>query len=159
MTIRMNFSSFPTVLRKLLLLAILSQTSAAAQSRAAVPSFDFKGRFLLATSDADMRPSAYLDGKLGPADGADALTVIRLDRPGRELRPVAIPVTNSVTGPPAVVAVTPDGRYAVVIETRGPRPALANPLLKDLPPGRTVTVVDLIDPDHPKVTQRVRGGE
>lgn len=158
---RMSFRRFPALICWLLFLTgALGQPGAAvAQSSSTVPAFDFKGRFLLATSDADMRPSAYLDGKLGPADGADALTVIRLDRPGRELRPVAIPVSNSVTGPPAVVAVTPDGRYAVVIETRGPRPLKPDPLLKDLPLGRTVTVVDLADPDHPKVTQRVRGGE
>ena len=157
----MKSRSFPAPICWLLFIAgALGRPGvAAAQPRPTIPAFDFKGRFLLATSDADMRPSAYLDGKLGPADGADALTVIRLDRPSRELRPVAIPVSNSVTGPPAVVAVTPDGRYAIVIETRGPRPAKPDPLLKDLPRGRTVTVVDLIDPDHPKVTQRVTSGE
>lgn len=78
---------------------------------------------LVAVSDADMVASAYSDGKLGPAQGADALSVIRLGRPPGELRAAATGVSNSVTGPPAAVAVTPDGRYAVVAELRGPRPA------------------------------------
>ncbi|MEJ7658563.1 MAG: hypothetical protein WKG07_02485 [Hymenobacter sp.] len=34
----------------------------AAQRRSAIPAFNFEGRFLLAVSDADMLPSAYLDG-------------------------------------------------------------------------------------------------
>ena len=38
--------------------------------------FDFRGRFLVSVSDADMLPSAYIDGRLGPVDGADALSVI-----------------------------------------------------------------------------------
>lgn len=35
-----------------------------------------------------------------------------IHRLGRELRAVEVPVSNSVIGPPAVIAVTPDGRYA-----------------------------------------------
>ncbi len=52
---------------------------AAAQPRSPSAPFDFKGRFLVSISDADMIPSAYTNGKLGPVDGADALSVIRLD--------------------------------------------------------------------------------
>lgn len=133
-----------------------------------VAPFDFQGRLLVAVSDADMVPSAYLNGRLGPAQGVDALSVVRLDRvrsdwlrraPGAT-RAAQVPVSNSVTGPPAVVATTPDGRYAVVVETLGPRPAhtpaaAAEPRLRDLPLGRTIAVIDLSDPDRPAVVQRL----
>ncbi len=127
------------------------------QQNPSPPPFDFQGRLLVSASDADMVPSAYIDGKLGPVDGADALSVIRLDRRGQGLSAVEIPVSNSVTGPPASVVATPDGRYALVIETRGPRPKdMARTTLKDLLPGRAITVVSLADPDHPRVVQRLR---
>lgn len=122
--------------------------------------FDFGGRLIISVSDADMPASAYLDGHLGPPVGNDALTVIRLDRPVSELKAVAIEASNSVTGPPSSVAVSPDGHYAVVIETRGTRPpGKADPLLTDLPVGKVITVIDLGDPDHPKQVQRVNGPE
>lgn len=139
--------------------ALFSSGVAVGQPQSSVRSFDFKGRFLVSISDADMLPSTYVDGKLGAVDGADALSVIRLDRPNREMRAVEIPVTNSVTGPPASIAVTPDGRYAIVIEARGQRPAKANPMLSDLSNGGAISVVDLADPDRPRVTQRVQGLE
>ncbi len=122
--------------------------------------FDFKGRLLVAVSDADMVASAYQDGRLGPVAGNDALSVIRLDKPVRELKAVAIEATNSVTGPPSSVAVSPDGRYAIVIETRGGRPSgKANPVMADLGLGKAITVIDLSDPDHPRQVQRIDGTE
>ncbi|RIV18645.1 hypothetical protein DYU11_27105 [Fibrisoma montanum] len=122
--------------------------------------FAFQGRYIVAVSDADMIPSAYIDGKLGPVEGQDALSVIRLDRPVRELKAVEVGVSNSVTGPPSVLDVSPDGRYAVVIETRGQRPIGNTDLkLSDLPPGKVITVVNLTDPDHPAVVQRIVGPE
>ncbi len=127
------------------------------QERQSAPPFDFQGRLLLSASDADMVSSAYIDGKLGPVDGADALSVIRLDRRGQGLSAVETPVSNSVTGPPASVVASPDGRYALVIETRGQRPSdPARTKFKDLLPGRAITVVSLADPDHPRVVQRLR---
>ena len=107
-----------------------------------------------------MVASAYSDGKLGPAQGTDALSVIRLGRPPAELRAVATDVSNSVTAPPASVAVTPDDCYAIVAELRGARPAgKTHPTMSDLPDGRGLFVIDLADPDHPKVVQRLAGGE
>ena len=84
--------------------------------------FTFGGRLIVAVSDADMVASAYLDGHLGPLQGQDALSVIRLGKPVSQLTAVAIGASTSVTGPPSSVAVSPDGRYAVVIETRAPGP-------------------------------------
>jgi DNA-binding beta-propeller fold protein YncE len=122
--------------------------------------FGFKGRYIVAVSDADMIASAYLDGHLGPIEGQDALSVIRLNRPVGELKAVEIGASNSVTGPPSSVAVSPDGRYAVVIETRGTRPVgKSDPLFNDLPPGKVVSVIDLSDADHPKQIQRMDGPE
>ena len=149
--------------RLLLTAAALSWSgTAAGQERPAPTSapFDFQGHLLVAVSDADMVPSAYVDGRLAPAAGADALSVIRLNRPPRELHAVALGVSNSVAGPPAAVAVTPDGRHAIVVETLGSRPVgKAEPKLGDLALGRTITVVDLSDPDRPTVIQRVDGPE
>lgn len=86
--------------------------------------------------------------------------MIRLDKPVRDLKAVEIGVSNSVTGPPSVVAVSPNGRYAVVVETRGQRPpGKANPKLSDLPPGKAITVVDHSNPDQPKLVQRIEGPE
>ncbi len=151
-----------SVTYRLLLVALLliDASFVPGQSRFAGVPFDFKGRYLVAVSDADMLASAYLDGHLGPAAGQDALSVIRLDRPMSGLKAVEIGVRNSVTGPPSSVAVSPDGRYAIVIETRGTRPAgAADLLMTDLLPGKAITVIDLADPDHPKQVQRIDGPE
>lgn len=116
------------------------------------------GRLLVSVSDADMIPSAYANGDLGPAVGTDALSVIRLDRPLRDLKAVEIPVSNSVTGPPASLVVTPDGRYAIVVETRKAKPiGKRDAKLAHLAPGSLITVVDLADPDKPAVVQTVEG--
>ena len=120
--------------------------------------FDFKGRFIVAVSDADMVASAYLDGHLGPTEGQDALSVIQLNKPVGLLKAVTIGASNSVTVPPSSVAVSPDGRYAVVIETRGTRPAgKSDPLFSDLPPGKSISVIELADADHPKPIGRIDG--
>lgn len=122
--------------------------------------FDFKGRYLVSVSDADMVASAYLDGRLGSVAGKDALSLIRLDKPLDELKVVSIQASNSVTGPPSSVTVSPDGMYAIVIETRGQRPVnKPEGLFGDLPPGKEITVVDLSDPDRLRVTQRFDGPE
>ena len=107
-----------------------------------------------------MLPSAYADSKLGPVAGSDALTVIRLDQSLSHLHAASVPVTNSVTGPPAAVAVTPDGRFAVVEETEVQRPAnKPDVIMTDLAPGRKLTVVDLSNPDKPRVVQQIDSHE
>ena len=147
-----------------LLLAAAGGPSVRAQAPATAPdpaSADdaFQAKVLLALSDADMVPSAYIDGKLGPVAGSDVLNVLAFD--GRKAEPSSVqtlPVSNSVTGPPAAVTATPDGRYALTIETRGPRPASGQDVTRaGLPAGRTITVVDLADPQHPRVVQQVVG--
>lgn len=141
-------------------LALLLPLAAIGQPRPLTANPDFKGRYIVAVSDADMVASAYLDGHLGPTQGQDALSVIRLDKPLASLKVTQIGVSNSVTGPPSSVAVSPDGRYAVVIETRGIRPSgKPDPLFSDLPVGKLITVIDLSDADHPRQVQRLDGPE
>ncbi len=124
------------------------------------PVFNFKGQYIVTVSDADMVASAYLDGYLGEQEGKDALSVISLDKPVNKLKAVSVEVSNSVTGPPSSVAVAPDGRHTIVIETRGQRPiGKDKPLLSDLPVGKTITVLNLSDPDHPQITQKFNGEE
>ena len=122
------------------------------------PELPSKGRILVVASDGDMQASAYQGDRLGPQT-PDLLTVIRLDRPLTDARPVSVPVSNSVVGPPSALTLTPDGRYALVAETRGRNTNGPDAKLAQLPPGRALTVVDLVDPDRPKVVQRLIGRE
>ena len=74
----------------------------------------FPGRFL-AVSDADMAGTAYADGKLEPLVNArDEATLFRDGQPhARQSAP------NSVISWPQIVDVSPDGRRAYVVETKG----------------------------------------
>ncbi len=74
----------------------------------------FEGRFL-ALSDASMAGSAYADGKLEPFEGAqDQLTLFENGRPVS-----AAEASNSVISWPQVLAVSPDGKMAATVESRG----------------------------------------
>ena len=157
---RMKLSRL-AILRRWVLLGLFFLPAAALgqQPRSAAPlntaaPLNFQGRLLVAVSDADMLASAYTDDQLGPAQGADTLSIIRLDRPLGGARPATAPASNSVTGPPAAMAVSRDGRTAIVVETLGPRGA-ADTKLSELPVGRTIAVADLSNPDQPKVIQRI----
>lgn len=77
----------------------------------------FQGRFLVA-SDADMTATAYADNRLEPLpDGEDQLALFE---DGQIVDQIA--ASNSVISWPAIVEVTPDGRYALVAETFGSLP-------------------------------------
>lgn len=106
---------------------------------------EFKAKYLIAVSDADMVPSAYSNGLLGPAEGFDALSIINMKGHPSEWTTTAINVSNSVTGPPAVLSITPDGHYAIVIETLKQRKDSNGDVkkLSDLKPGSLITVVDI----------------
>ncbi|KAL2683443.1 hypothetical protein Neosp_007913 [[Neocosmospora] mangrovei] len=132
--------------------------SAMAHDLPHVGHLNFEGQFLVAISDADMVSSAYADGLLGPVQGSDALSIIRLDRQPSEWRASSVPVGNSVVGPPAALAVTRDGQYAIVTETLGARPVgNATATMQDLPTSRNITVVDMGDLDKPRVVQVLEG--
>jgi DNA-binding beta-propeller fold protein YncE len=125
------------------------------RSRERAAPLDFKGRYLVSISDADMLASAYVDGQLGMREGQDTINVLPLTEHPRDFRAHTAPVSNSVAGPPTAVAVTPDGRYALVVETFRPRPAGDEPTqtFADLVQGDRITVVDLSDPTRPKQVQ------
>lgn len=125
-----------------------------AQTRDQAAPLDFEGRFIASISDADMVASAYVDGQLGPRQGVDALSIIQLQGDPRDWTAVEVPVSNSVAGPPSAVELSPDGRWAFVVETFGPRPDNDDPhTFADLPVGSTLTVVDLADPAAPRVVE------
>lgn len=135
--------------------------SVTAQNRDLAAPLPFEGRALVALSDTDMLASAYVDGQLGPRDGEDMLSVIPLGRHPRDLKVSQVPVTNSVAGPPVAVAVTPDGRFAIAVETFTARPndGRTDQTFRDLRQGRTLTVIDIADPAAPQVVQRLAGPE
>ncbi|HEY9654089.1 MAG TPA: hypothetical protein V6C50_01235, partial [Crinalium sp.] len=115
----------------------------------------FKGRYLVSISDADMLASAYVDGRLGAREGQDTINVVPLTGHARDFRAYAATASNSVAGPPTAVVVTPDGRYALVVETFRPRPAgdEQTQTFADLRQGNHITVVDLSDPTRPRPVQ------
>ena len=129
-----------------------------AQIQAIRPDLQFKGRFLVVASDTDMVPSAYTDHLLGSYVGPDELSVLQLNQPAGKMTLASVSVPNSVIGPPSSIALTPDCRYAVVVETRGQRTnQQATATLSELPTGKKITLVELMDPGHPKVIQTLDG--
>lgn len=127
-----------------------------AQKRNLSSPMDFEGRYIISVSDADMLASAYVNGKLGASVGHDTLTILPLDGKPNSWSPKEVPASNSVAGPPASVDVTPDGKYAFVIETWGQRPrAKENATFKDLQFGNRLQVFDLSDPTKPQMIQDV----
>lgn len=119
---------------------------------------DFQGRYLVSISDADMVASAYVDGQLGPREGSDALSVIPLQGDYRSWKAREVVVSNSVAGPPTAVDVSPDGRWAFVVESFSQASENAA-TFSDLTVGNSLTVVDLNDPNNPKVRQRINIGK
>jgi hypothetical protein len=115
----------------------------------------FKAKYLICVSNADMVPSAYSNDQLGPVEGVDALFIVSLNGYPSEWKATAINVSNSITGPPAVLSITPDGRYAIVMETLKQRKESGDVKeLSELKPGSLVTVVDISN-GTPKAVQKI----
>jgi hypothetical protein len=90
----------------------------ALQTREAAPGTGFQARALLAVSDLDMAATGYADRKLRQLPGArDALTILS-DLGGETPKRAAIFASNSVVGWPGPLALSPDNRFAYVIETQ-----------------------------------------
>ena len=116
----------------------------------------FEGRFLVSVQDADMVSSAYVDGQLGPREGHDTLSVIPLEGDPRDWSAHEVFASNSVAGPPNAVNLSPDGRYAIVIETFKPRPDNDEPhTFADLTFGSKAVVFDLTDLQNPQEVQEL----
>lgn len=113
---------------------------------------DFGGRYLVSVSDADMVASAYVDGMLGPREGKDMLSVVELTADPRNWQAIEVPTSNSVAGPPNSVTISPDGRFALVVETFKPRPDNDDThVFSDLQFGDKLLVYDLSVPNKPKL--------
>jgi DNA-binding beta-propeller fold protein YncE len=126
-----------------------------AQNRTAP--MNFAGRYLVSISDADMLASAYIDGRLGSREGEDTISVVPVGQHVSQLQAYETSASNSVAGPPVAVAVTPDGRYAMVVETFTQRPegAVENQTFADLEHGNRILVFDLQDPTNPTLVQEI----
>ncbi len=137
-------------------------TSAFAQEQENVkPAIGVTGRYILTIGDGDMDAESYATGLLPRLDSAEAgeagedlLTVLEL--PIREPQtPFAqMPVSNSSWGPPNMLAVTGDGRFAYIAESRGSRHLPNGKVAErvdELPPGEVVSVVDMSDPLKPRL--------
>ncbi len=124
---------------------------------AETPYAGFSDSKLIAISDGDMLASAYVDGLLGPQESDDALIVATIGSDPGTGKVATLGVSNSVAGAPTAVAVTPDGRFAVVSESFGPRAADAK-TFGDLPVGRYLTLVDISDAAQPEIAQRIEVG-
>ncbi|MBB3104391.1 lactonase family protein [Azomonas macrocytogenes] len=108
------------------------------------------GDIVVAIADGDFRASTYGDQLLASPDPAlqDRLLVWRLGTAD----PTHIPVTNSVTSPPEILAVSPDRRFAYVVERLGQRgPGILR--TPDLSPGGQLSAVPLTgDPSQGRST-------
>lgn len=124
---------------------------------AETPYAAFEGGKLVAISDGDMLASAYVNGQLGPEEAGDALIVATVSPDLSTLETATVTVSNSVAGAPTAVAVTPDGRFAVVSESFGPR-GPDGQTFADLPVGSLLTLVDISNEDAPEVVQEVSIG-
>lgn len=128
-----------------LTLTLLSSVAGLAQ----VVSYDLQGQYLVVASDGDFFASSYVDGQI-PGDDPryqDALTLIPLPFTGEM---ISLNVSNSVLTPPKIMALSPDGKAAFVVESAAQRPAGAT-TRADIPPGRLLTMVDLTNPRQPQI--------
>lgn len=134
---------------------VLTSPAKAQDARDLHGQLDFQGRYLVSISDADMLASAYVNGQLGPREGRDALSIVPLDGDPRDWQAHKVFASNSVAGPPAAVEVSPDGRYAFVVESWTPRPDDDEPhVFGDMNHGNLLKVFDLSDPANPRMVQR-----
>ncbi|MBY5715555.1 hypothetical protein HFO33_02920 [Rhizobium leguminosarum] len=95
-------------------------------------------------SDGDFLARTYGTAELAPRNAGyrDLLTIMS---PAKDkIITGSIPVSNSVTSAPEILALSEDGQTAFVTERLGERPKGGN-RISDLPPGRRLFAVDLSD--------------
>lgn len=148
---RMRLSALIITILSVPFLAACGITPAAATQE----SIDFAGRYLLAVSDADTVAQAYVTDDIGPAiDDKDTLSIVPLPNVTAQNPVTQLEVSNSVWGPPSPMDITPDGRYAVVLEIKRQRDANSRSFENDLTYTTAISVVDLQHPQDPRVVQR-----
>lgn len=125
------------------------------------PTVKFTGQALLVASDADMVATAYADAKLDRVPGIeDTLTLVELPLETDQPAIASIPVSNSVMSWPQIIAISPDGQRAYVVETRS-RPndgITAFDDIDQMPAGSQLSVIDISDRSNPKLVESVNVG-
>lgn len=102
-------------------------------------------------SDGDFVGQTYANGRLAPREAGhrDVLTVLSMS--GGKLISGSLPISNSVTAAPEILALTRDGRTAFVTERLGERPPDGE-TIRDLPAGNRLFAIDLTDKANPRLT-------
>lgn len=109
---------------------------------------------VVAISDGDFTAQTYATGTLNPnTEERDLLTILSTTN-GRT-RQSTLPISNSVTAAPEILALTADGTTAFVVERLGARSATARSVT-DLPPGERLFAIDLRNPAHPHIVDTAR---
>lgn len=105
-------------------------------------------------SDGDFAGQSYATGRLAPREAGhrDLLTIIKL-KDGKA-QSAEIPVSNSVTAAPEILALTHDGRTAFVTERQKDRGEKGE-AVKDLAPGDRLFAVDVADPKRLRIADTV----
>ena len=116
----------------------------------------FAGSTLLAVSDGAMLASGYIDGILGDRK-PDLVTVLTVNADGA-FKKADVEVSNSVATWPNILDLTPDGHYAIVTEPFA-QPAREATEFSAIERGKTITVLDISNPDHPTVVETVDAGD
>ena len=136
------------LIRSFLTTAFIVVMITAAFPGAANDSHDVVSRIAAGTiatiSDGDLVGQSYATGRMAPAEAGyrDTLTILSIV--DGDVTVSRLPVSNSVTAAPEVLALTPDGRTALVTERLGERLA-GGETVHDLPPGRRLFAFDLSD--------------
>ncbi|MEY4519126.1 MAG: hypothetical protein RLZZ499_1725, partial [Cyanobacteriota bacterium] len=121
----------------------------------------FNGDKLVIASDADMVATAYADAKLDRVAGVeDTLTVIDLPLDSSNPLIASIQVSNSVISWPQIIATSPDGKRAYIVEVRSrPQDGIQElDTIDDMPEGKYLTFVDLTNSAQPKIIESVAVG-
>ena len=147
----------------ILLYAILQliEPVAIAQIATSTQPVTFSGDKLLVASDADMVATAYGDAKLDRVAGIeDTLTVIDLPLDFENPQLAKVRVSNSVMSWPQIIATSPDGTKAYVVEARSrPKDGVQElQTIDEMPEGKYLTVVNLSDSSQPEIIESVEIG-
>jgi DNA-binding beta-propeller fold protein YncE len=122
---------------------------------------NFSGQALLVASDADMVATSYGDAELDRIPGVeDALTVVELPLDAEQPTMASVPVSNSVMSWPQIIAVSPDGQRAYVVEARSRPDDGINELddIDQMPAGSQLSVIDIAERSQPRLIESVTVG-
>jgi len=118
----------------------------------------FQADVVAVISDGDVYAQSLLGNPLTPyGDMRFADQITMLNREDTKGVKVSVAVSNSVAGPPEVFSITPDGHFAVVVETTGQR-SVSSKKISELPRGSRITIVNLRELDRPRIVSEVNVG-